>query len=67
MNKRQVWVIKLHASYPFMATVVECRMGETASCRILRLGSQKTTNQVKKIKGSGTKKWILFCITKKKL
>ena len=48
MNKRQVWVIKLHASYPFMATVVECRMGETASCRVLRLGSQKTTNQVKK-------------------
>ena len=51
MNKRQVWVIKLHASYPFMATVVECRMGEIASCRILRFGSQKTTDQVKKHQG----------------
>ena len=62
MNKRQVWVIKLHASYPFIATVVECRMGETASCRILRLGPQKATNQVKKIKDSDTKTYICFVL-----
>ena len=30
-----------------MATVVECRTGEIASCRILRLGSQKTTDPLK--------------------
>ena len=59
MNKRQVWVIKLHASYPFIATVVECRMGETASCRILRLGPKKATSQVKKIKDSDTKTYTV--------